>query len=94
MVLNNQAALAALLKMVVVRSNVVIVREGHLGAGDANIWDMNGEVVARARRSPSAWSPPNLTGRSSRRSTGSTEGKCRSSSWTRSRRPRAHTSSG
>jgi predicted amidohydrolase len=47
MVLNNQAALATLLKMVVVRSNVVIVREGHLGAGDAAIWDMNGEVVAR-----------------------------------------------
>jgi predicted amidohydrolase len=47
MVLNNQAALATLLKMVVVRSNVVIVRESHLGAGDANIWDMNGEVVAR-----------------------------------------------
>jgi predicted amidohydrolase len=47
MVLNNQAALATLLKMVVVRSNVIIVREGHLGAGDANIWDMNGEVVAR-----------------------------------------------
>ena len=46
MVLNNQAALATLLKMVVVRSNVIIVREGHLGAGDANIWDMNGEVVA------------------------------------------------
>ncbi len=46
-VLNNQAALATLLKMVVVRSNVVIVREGHLGAGDANIWDMNGEVAAR-----------------------------------------------
>jgi 5-aminopentanamidase len=47
MVLNNQAALATLLKMVVVRSNVVIVQEGHLGAGDANIWDMNGEIVAR-----------------------------------------------
>lgn len=47
MVLNNQAALATLLKMVVVRSNVVIAKEGHLGAGDANIWDMNGEVVAR-----------------------------------------------
>jgi len=47
MVLNNQAALATLLKMVVVRSNVVIVREDHLGAGDAGIWDMNGEVVAR-----------------------------------------------
>jgi predicted amidohydrolase len=47
MVLNNQAALATLLKMIVVRSNVVIAREGHLGAGDACIWDMNGEVVAR-----------------------------------------------
>jgi len=47
MVLNNQAALATLLKMVVVRSNVVLVREGHLGAGDACIWDMNGEVVAK-----------------------------------------------
>jgi len=47
MVLNNQAALATLLKMVVVRSNVVINQEGHLGAGDANIWNMNGEVVAR-----------------------------------------------
>lgn len=47
MVLNNQAALATLLKMVVVRSNVVIVRENHLGSGDAAIWDMNGEVIAR-----------------------------------------------
>lgn len=47
MVLNNQAALATLLKMIVVRSNVVIVREGQLGAGDANIWDMNGEIVGR-----------------------------------------------
>ena len=47
MVLNNQAALATLLKMVVVRSNVVLVSEGHLGAGDACIWDMNGEVVAK-----------------------------------------------
>jgi len=47
MVLNNQAALATLLKMVVVRSNVVIVQEGHLGAGDACIWDMNGEIVAQ-----------------------------------------------
>jgi len=46
MVLNNQAALATLLKMVVVRSNVVIVRDGHLGAGDACFWDMNGVVVA------------------------------------------------
>ena len=47
MVLNNQAALATLLKMVVVRSNVVLVSEGHLGAGDACIWDMNGEIVAK-----------------------------------------------
>lgn len=46
MVLNNQAALATLLKMVVVRSNVVLVQEGHLGAGDACIWDMNGLIVA------------------------------------------------
>ncbi len=46
MVLNNQAALATLLKMVVVRSNVVMVKEGHLGAGDSNIWDMNGVMVA------------------------------------------------
>jgi predicted amidohydrolase len=46
MVLNNQAALATLLKMVVVRSNQVMVKEGHLGAGDANIWDMNGVLVA------------------------------------------------
>jgi predicted amidohydrolase len=49
MVLNNQAALATLLKMIVVRSNVVIVREGHLGAGDANIWDMNGVLVASGK---------------------------------------------
>jgi predicted amidohydrolase len=47
MVLNNQAALATLLKMVVIRSNVVIVRKNHLGSGDAAIWDMNGEIVAR-----------------------------------------------
>ena len=46
MVLNNQAALAALLKMVVVRSNIVMVSEEHLGAGDSNIWDMNGVPVA------------------------------------------------
>jgi predicted amidohydrolase len=46
MVLNNQAALAALLKMVVVRSNIVMVTEEHLGAGDSNIWDMNGVCVA------------------------------------------------
>jgi predicted amidohydrolase len=46
MVLNNQAALATLLKMVVVRSNVVIIDKNHLSAGDSNIWDMNGIVVA------------------------------------------------
>ena len=46
MVLNNQAALATLLKMVVVRSNVVMVRPDALGAGDSNIWGMNGELVA------------------------------------------------
>jgi len=46
MVLNNQAALAALLKMVVVRSNVVIIGQDGLGSGDAAIWDMNGVQVA------------------------------------------------
>jgi predicted amidohydrolase len=46
MVLNKQAALATLFKMVVVRSNVVIVENGPRGAGDANIWDMHGVVVA------------------------------------------------
>jgi predicted amidohydrolase len=46
MVLNNQAALATLLKMVVVRSNIVTVQPGHLGAGDAAIWDMDGKQVA------------------------------------------------
>jgi predicted amidohydrolase len=46
MVLNNQAALATLLKMVVVRSNVVIVKPNALGSGDSNIWGMNGELVA------------------------------------------------
>lgn len=46
MVLNNQAALATLLKMVVVRSNVVIVKPDHLGAGDCGIWNMDGVAVA------------------------------------------------
>lgn len=46
MVLNNQAALATLLKMVVVRSNIVEISERGLGAGDSNIWDMYGRVVA------------------------------------------------
>ena len=34
------------LKMVVVRSNVVIVHPDHLGAGDSNIWNMDGVMVA------------------------------------------------
>lgn len=46
MVLNNQAALATLLKMVVVRSNVILVSEEGIGAGDSNIWDMDGVCVA------------------------------------------------
>jgi predicted amidohydrolase len=46
MVLNNQAALATLLKMVVVRSNVIVVTPEHLGSGDSNIWDMHGKLVA------------------------------------------------
>jgi predicted amidohydrolase len=46
MVLNNQAALATLLKMVVVRSNILIVSEDHLGSGDCGIWDMNGCLIA------------------------------------------------
>jgi len=47
MVLNNQAALATLLKMVVVRSNIVVVEENALGVGDSNIWDMDGVLVAQ-----------------------------------------------
>ncbi len=46
MVLNNQAALATLLKMVVVRSNVVVISPAHLGWGDSNIWDMDGILAA------------------------------------------------
>lgn len=46
MVLANQAALATLLKMVVVRSNLVVVKPDGLGSGDSNIWDMNGQLVA------------------------------------------------
>lgn len=46
MVLNNQAALATLLKMVVVRSNVIIVNANQLGSGDSNIWNMDGVLVA------------------------------------------------
>ncbi len=47
MVLNNQAALATLLKMVVVRSNIVVIEGDALGAGDSNIWDMDGVLVAQ-----------------------------------------------
>jgi predicted amidohydrolase len=47
MVLNNQAALATLLKMVVVRSNVVVIGDNQLGWGDSNIWDMDGVLVAQ-----------------------------------------------
>jgi len=47
MVLNNQSALATLLKMVVVRSNLVLVEPNHLGAGDCGIWDMDGVPVAQ-----------------------------------------------
>lgn len=47
MVLNNQAALATLLKMVVVRSNITVANENQLGAGDSNIWDMDGKCVAK-----------------------------------------------
>ena len=46
MVLNNHIGLATLLKMVVVRSNVIIVSETQLGWGDSNIWDMDGNLVA------------------------------------------------
>jgi predicted amidohydrolase len=46
MVLNNQAALATLLKMIVVRSNVVKIDPGNLGSGDAAIWGMDGEILA------------------------------------------------
>lgn len=47
MVLNNQAALATLLKMVVVRSNIVKIEPTHLGSGDAAIWGMDGELLAQ-----------------------------------------------
>ncbi len=50
-VLNNQAALAALMRMVVVRSNVIVFGkkdlDDGLGCGDSNIWDMEGNCVAR-----------------------------------------------
>lgn len=49
MVLANQAAIATLLKMVVVRSNIVSISESGLGSGDSNMWDMNGNCVAEGK---------------------------------------------
>ena len=46
MVLHNQAALATLLKMVVVRSNIVKVDPDHLGVGDSAVWGMDGQILA------------------------------------------------
>jgi len=46
MVLNNQAGLATLLKMVVVRSDVIHFGPDGLGCGDSNIWNMDGMCVA------------------------------------------------
>jgi predicted amidohydrolase len=46
MVLNNQAGLATLLKMVVVRSDVIHFGPDGLGCGDSNIWNMDGVCVA------------------------------------------------
>jgi predicted amidohydrolase len=45
---NNHVGLATLLKMVVVRSNVVGSRDGELGYGDSTIFSPLGEVVAEA----------------------------------------------
>ncbi len=45
MVLTNQAGLASLLKMVVVRSNIVECNEKAIASGDSGIWDMNGNLV-------------------------------------------------
>ena len=45
-VLNNQAGLATLLKMVVVRSNIIVAGPDALGWGDSNIWDMDGKLAA------------------------------------------------
>ena len=49
MILANQAAIATLLKMVVVRSNIVSISERGLGSGDSNMWDMNGNCVAEGK---------------------------------------------
>lgn len=45
LVLRNQAALATLLKMVVVRSNITGWDDSGLSSGDSGIWDMDGEAV-------------------------------------------------
>jgi predicted amidohydrolase len=45
MVLANQAALATLLKVVVVRSNTISIGENGLGSGDSGIWDRDGRQV-------------------------------------------------
>lgn len=49
MVLANQTAIATLLKMVVVRSNIVSISERGVGSGDSNMWDMNGNCVAEGK---------------------------------------------
>lgn len=46
MVLNNHVGLATLLKMVVVRSNIIRLDANGIGSGDASIWDMDGNLVA------------------------------------------------
>ncbi len=49
MVLSNQAGLAALLKMTVVRSNIVQSDTNALGSGDSNIWDYDGQLLAAGK---------------------------------------------
>jgi len=49
MVLNNQAALATLLKMVVVRSNILHLAPDAIGSGDAGVWAMDGHILAMGR---------------------------------------------
>jgi len=47
MVLNNNLGIASLLKMVVVRSNVIVIDPSEVGCGDSDIWDMDGNCVAK-----------------------------------------------